>query len=147
MITTLRTISLMFALLVLSSGVVYAEDDWDLEFDFSDNIKSTIEDFPLQEISQDELSDAAIAGALHASSSNSDQKSTGKPIYVEQQEDDEKKKISLANLNDEEDLDKQRLEGIDSLIQPLQEFIQPTYTAPDLGGYHGVHTYKTVERF
>jgi len=147
MITHLPIVSLIFTALIFSSGVVFAEDDWDLEFDFSDNIKSTIEDFPLQEIGQDELSDAAIAGALQATSSNSSHKSTGKPIYVEQQEDDEKDKISLTNLKDKEELDIQGLEGIDQLIQPLQEFIQPTYSAPTLGDYHGTHTYKTVERF
>ena len=67
-------------------------DDIDFELEFASHQKSTIENFPLQAIDQDALSDTAIEGALQVQtqiSSNTD--TSGKPIYQKQDEEDQKK--------------------------------------------------------
>jgi len=74
----------------LSAIYVHADED-DLEFDFRIKQKSTLADFPMQEIGADELSNAAIAGALQATSAD-EQEKTGKPAYAQELEDSEKRK-------------------------------------------------------
>ena len=81
--------SLYFAL--SSTYIFAAEDEDDFEFDFSIRQKSTLADFPMQEIGADELSNAAIAGALQATSAD-EQEKTGKPAYAQELEDSEKRK-------------------------------------------------------
>ena len=91
---------LRYALLILCVSSVHADevDDFDFELEFDLRKKSTIQDFPLQEMTADSLSDAAIEGALQATSAGS---GTGKPAYLEQKERSEKKsKEELRFEND-----------------------------------------------
>lgn len=76
----------------------WEEEDEDLEQFFSTRQKSTINDFPLQEIGGDELSNAAIAGALRANSSSG---LTAKPIFEQEKEENDKKKSGDALKEDE----------------------------------------------
>ena len=82
----------LFIALLFSNSALAEEDDLDLDYYFSIKQKSTISDFPLQEIGAEELSDAAIAGALHANSTGNDL--DAKPIYEEQEEASNKEKLS-----------------------------------------------------
>ncbi len=77
-----------------------AEEELDWELDFNIERKSTIEDFPMQEIGQEELSDAAIGGALQATSSGL-AGASGKPAFEEQNERSNRQKKSELDLEPE----------------------------------------------
>jgi len=100
----MRTLIVYLLYFSLSATYVYADED-DLEFDFRIKQKSTLADFPMQEIGADELSNAAIAGALQATSAD-EQEKTGKPAYAQELEDSEKRKQEeLEEPNNEQQPD------------------------------------------
>jgi len=100
----MRTLIVYLLYFSLSPTYVYADED-DLEFDFRIKQKSTLADFPMQEIGADELSNAAIAGALQATSAD-EQEKTGKPAYAQELEDSEKRKQEeLEEPNNEQQPD------------------------------------------
>lgn len=141
--------SILWLVLIMSS-LAYAEDglddmDYDdIDFDFSVHQKTTIDDFPMQEIEQEELSNTAVAGAL---STHTALQST-KPIYVEKVEENEKLLKKDASTKSEEndlgELDK-ILEYSQSQI-PSPQFQQPIYSAPN-GRTYTEHNTHTVERY
>ncbi len=106
-------------------------DDIDFELEFASHQKSTIENFPLQAIDQDALSDTAIEGALQVQtqiSSNTD--TSGKPIYQKQDEEDQKKQTEDALSDAEKDLINEDELLNYSQILPIQPQIQPIYQQP-----------------
>lgn len=119
---TIRLFSLI--LVMTCSSTVYGEDeDFDFEFEFETRKKSTINDFPLQEMDAELMSDAAIAGALQASSAGN---GTGKPAYLEQAEQNEKRsKEELEFENDPNSLTEAQQFGHD--IPQIIPYQQPIY--------------------
>ncbi len=121
-----------------------AEDldgDEDLEYFFKSRQKSTIEDFPLQEIASEDLSAAAIAGALRVDGATGEE---GKPAYLQEKEASDKKKSS-EGLEQDERLkldDKQTLNQSQISAPQLQ---QPIYQEPT-GRTYGGHTTHTILR-
>ncbi len=115
--------------LCLPSALAESGDEYDFELDFGIKQKSTIENFPLQEVGQDTLSDAAIAGALRSTNAgNADQ--SGKPAYAEQNEVSEKQKKSELDL----DREKVRLEDLVQTIPslpPSVQFDQQPFSMPN----------------
>jgi len=137
----------IFIFFICFSQLSHSEDDldWDNEYDFSGYQKSTLADFPLQEIGQDELSNAVIEGGLQAAS-NQSFNATGKPIYVQQQEENEKDKTAKLKSDKNETALEEILE-VKRNLPPLPVFIQPEYTPPTTGRTYGAHNTHTVERF
>ncbi len=91
----MRPLSLLVCCLLASTLLFAEDDDFDLEFEFGLQKKSTIGNFPLQELEPEVLSDAAIEGALQATSSGS---GSGKPAFMEQQEQSEKQSKSELKI-------------------------------------------------
>lgn len=92
---------LRFVLLLSICIPCLAEEDFDFELEFGIKQKSTLADFPLQEIGADELSNAAIGDALGSSAAQS-ANTEGKPAYEEQNELDNKRKkeeLKISNSN------------------------------------------------
>jgi len=141
--------SIIWILLILSS-FTFAEDGFDdaefddLDFEFSIQQKSTLDDFPMQEIGQEELSNTAVAGALttHAALQSK------KPAYEEKEEQNEKLLNKKADKKNEEN----DLSEIDNMLKYGQiqisapQFQQPIYSAPN-GRTYGAHNTQTVERY
>lgn len=141
--------SIIGVMLILSS-LTYAEDQFDdtsyddLDFDFSIHQKSTLDDFPMQEIGQEELSNTAVAGALSSHTALQSKK----PIYEEKEEENEKLLNKKANKKSKEhdlaeisDILKQSQSQI-----PAPQFQQPIYNTPNGRTYTG-HNTHTVERY
>lgn len=74
-------------------------EEFDFELEFGIKQKTTLNDFPLQEIDGDELSNAAIGNALGTSSVSS-AGGQGKPAYEEQDEQDNKRKKEELKLGE-----------------------------------------------
>jgi len=143
--------SIIWVLLILTS-VTFAEDEFefddskydDLDFEFSIQQKSTINDFPMQEIGQDELSNAVIGGALSARTAMQSKK----PIYEEKEEDNEKILNKKADKTNEENEQSE----IDDMLKYSQiqisapQYQQPIYNTPN-GRTYGAHNTTTVERY
>jgi len=118
-----------------------ADDDFELEFFIKQ--KSTISDFPFQAIGQEELSDAAIEGALKATSTGAIEKS-GKPAYAEQNDSSEKRKQSeLEPVNTEPTIDDILKYGQEPPSIP--QLPQEPFAIPD-GRTYGGHSFKAFER-
>jgi len=141
--------SIVWILLILTS-FTFAEDEFydsefdDLDFEFSIQQKSTIDDFPMQEIGQEELSNTAVAGALatHAVLQSK------KPAYEEKKEEGEKLRKQKADKKNEEN-DQSEIDNMlkYSQIQPsAPQFEAPIYTAPNGRTYSEFNTH-TVERY
>lgn len=113
----MKQIAFLICSVLACSSILAEEDDFDLEFEFGLKKKSTIRDFPLQELDSEVLSDAAIAGALQASSAGS---GSGKPAYLEQKEKDEKQSKSELKLDPDYAADNEALR----YGQPTPQFIQ-----------------------
>lgn len=135
-----KVIGLLVILVMTSTSVLAEEDDLDLDFYFSTKQKSTLDDFPLQEIDSDELSNAAIAGALQANSSGSNV--DAKPIHEEQKEKSNKKKVS-ATGKDKDQLEAERTLQFSQQYQPVQVDI-PKFITPSIR--HTTINSTTVER-
>ena len=124
--------------LLLVSSVGLADDD--LEFYFKQ--KSTLDNFPLKEIGQEELSEAVIEGALQASSAGSIG-NTGKPAYAEQKDIDEKR--SKSELKAE--INGPKLDDILKFSQNIPEIPQipqQPFEIPNGRTYAG-HSFNAVE--
>jgi len=121
---------------------VAAEDDIDLDFFL--HKKSTIEDFPLQEVDQEELSNAAIAGALQANSTKSTSGVLGKPIYQEQKEKSDKRKSKDAD-DEEQELNAEEIFDLSNIQPVIPQFQQQIYQQPTGRSYSSHHT-TTIER-
>lgn len=117
------------------------DEDEDLELFFSTRQKSTINDFPLKEIPGDELSDAAIAGALRPNTSPSQ---SVKPAYLQEKDAEDKKKAGDI-LKDEELLQLNNDLPLNPFPVSGPEFQQPIYQQPNGRTYGGHHTH-TIER-
>lgn len=140
----LRSLQFFYALcfLLFTHNCIAEEfEEIDFELEFASHQKSTIDNFPLQAIDQDALSDTAIEGALQVQtkvSSNTDE--SGKPIYQKQEEDEQKKQTKEALS----DADKDSLEESELLkfsqILPTQPIIQPIYQQPTGRTYTEHHT-------
>jgi len=112
----------------------------DLDFDFSVRQKSTLNDFPMQEIDQEALSNAAIAGALQTGTIKSEQ-----PGYKQIQDENEKlKKNDLDEKNNKENIDD--ISKFSQISETAPQFQQPVYSAPN-GRIYDAHNTTTVERY
>ena len=117
------------------------DDDDDLESFFAIRQKSTLDDFPLQEIGGDALSDAAIEGALQVNTASGNQ---AKPIYLEEKEHTDKEKSGEA-LKEGEQL------ANDSALEIKQfRVVEPIFQLPDYqqptGRTYNEHRSNTIER-
>jgi len=121
---------------------VQADEELDFDYDFSVHQKSTIDDFPLKEIGQEEMSNAAIAGGLQARSAN--KRGKGKPVFLEQKEANEKK------LKSDVESDDSTLNEEDSIKYGQLQIRQPQFQMPiyqqDTGRSYNGHETHTVER-
>jgi hypothetical protein len=135
-------------LLLLMALSVSAEEpgESDFELDFLINTRSTIGDFPLQEIDQDALSNAVIEGALKSTSAGIGPVA-GKPAYTELGEQEARSKneqllveVESGSLNASEFLD---LANIPDAPPPQIEL--PAYQEPN-GRHYDHHQTWTVER-
>ena len=111
-----------FFILFLCIQAAVAEDELEWELDFEIRQKSTLSDFPLQEIGQDELSNAAIAGALQKTSSLQ-QAGEGKPAHQQEEESSNKAKVELVEKDQlEETQDAEALLQSFSNLPPPVDF-------------------------
>lgn len=117
------------------------DEDEDLELFFSTRQKSTLEDFPLQEIASDELSNAAIAGALRANTSSG---LRAKPVYEKEKEETDKKKAGDA-LKEDEMLKLGDSVPLNQFPLSVPEFQQPIYSQPT-GRTYIDHSTSTTSR-
>ena len=139
--TLRKTIIVALALICLN---VNAEDDLDWELDFSIQQKSTKDDFPLQEISQEELSNAAIAGALKTAPA--DQKvRDARPAHAQESDANDKRKVEELETSEKDKLEKSALTIFAIPEAPPIDFQQQTYKVPDGRDYGHLETH-TIER-
>ena len=141
--------SIIWILVILSSNS-FAEDEFDdsefddLDFEFSIQRKSTLNDFPMQEIGQEELSNTSVAGAL----SSRAMLQSKKPIYQEKEEENEKKLTKDADKTNEENEQSE----INDMLKYSQiqtsapQFQEPIYNTPN-GRTYTEHNTHTVERY
>jgi hypothetical protein len=141
--------SIVWVMITLSSFAL-ADDEFDdsefddLDFEFSIQQKSTLNDFPMQEIGQEELSNTAVAGAL---STNAVLQSK-KPVYLEKDEESEKQLNKTADKKNEENEQSE----INDMLKYSQiqisapQFQAPIYNTPN-GRTYDVHNTQTVERY
>lgn len=141
------TKNLFFISFVLFSSILSAEEDDDFEFDFTIHQKSTIENFPLQAIDQEALSDTAIEGALQVQNQQTeDSEGNRKPIYQKVKEEDQKeqtKKVlseTKKDVVDPEDLLKF------SQILPSQPQFKPIIYQQPTGRTYTDHQTTTISR-
>lgn len=138
LLTTLLGLLWLFPLSCLAD-----EFDDEFEFDFRVKPKSTLQDFPMQEVDSEALSNTAIAGALQATSSGA-QEETGKPAYTKEAEITNKRKQGEINLSNEplnEDDILRFSQGAPELILPPQE----PFKIPD-GREITHHVFEAFER-
>lgn len=125
----------------LSYQAVIADEFDDLESFFSIRQKSTLDDFPLQEIGGEALSDAAIEGALQVNTASGNQ---AKPIYLEEKEHSDKEKSGEA-LKEGEQLSTDSALEIKQFRVIEPHFQLPVYQQPS-GRTYNEHHSTTVER-
>lgn len=126
-------------------GHSYAEEELDWELDFEIEQKSTIHDFPLKEIGHEELSNAAIEGALHTGGAYQ-QDQEGKPAYQQEAESNDKKEITQVEKENLDERDaNQLLNSFNTLPPPAMDLQAPIYQIPN-GRTYGHHETFTVER-
>lgn len=130
--------------MLIFSSFTFAEDIFDdsdyddIDFDFSIQQKSTLADFPMQEIGQDELSNTAIAGALTTQAALKSKKPTN--------EENEEKRLK-QKADKENDLSEISDTLKYSQIQiSAPQFEAPIYNTPN-GRTYTEHNTHTVERF
>ena len=136
-----KTIFVLCLLFSIQFCIAEELEDIDFELEFANHKKSTIENFPFQEIDQEALSDAAIPGALQVQTqhgSNADM--NGKPIYQKQDEENKKKQteVVLSDSEKEKVSDKELLNFSQILL--TQPVIQPIYQQPTGRTYTEHHT-------
>lgn len=113
----------LFSLLILLSFALFASAEEDLvwELDFELKEKSTLANFPMQEIDGDELASAVVEGALQSTSAGS-QSAEGKPAYEQEKEGTNKRKVGEVNSTDIIDAED---------LEQLNQFALPS-TPPDI---------------
>jgi hypothetical protein len=135
------------SLTLLLSFEVCLADDEDLEFDFVRHQKSTLENFPMQAIDQEGLSEAAIEGALQVQTNrNQESDKNGKPIYQKLKEDDQKKQSEEVLSDNEKDI-----VSADELLKfsqvlPDQPVFQPIIYQQPTGRTYTDHQTTTTSR-
>ena len=138
---TLRTTIVALALICLN---VNAEDDLDWELDFSIQQKSTKDDFPLQEISQEELSNAAIAGALKTAPAD-EKVRDARPAYAQESEANDQRKVEELEEREKDKLEKAAATIFAIPEAPPINFQQQTYQQNTGREYQHIETH-TIER-
>lgn len=146
---TRTSTTFLFLILFFNIHGAFAEefDELDPEFDFSRHKKSTIENFPMQAIDQEGLSDAAIEGALKVQTRGSQKPElNGRPIYEKLNEEDQKKQTEEAFTNSENDI-----VSADELLKfsqriPSQQQIQPIIYQQPTGRTYTDHQTTTIDR-
>ena len=138
---------LITCLMILSTTISLAEEDIDLEFEFARHQKSTLENFPMEAIDQDALSDAAIEGALQVQTRQDNNiGQNGKPIYQKLNEDNQKKQTEKVLSDKEKDIvsDDNLLKF--SEILPTQPQFQPIIYQQPTGRTYTDHQTTTISR-
>lgn len=142
--------SILWILLTLAS-VTFADDEFDdsefdnLDFEFSIQGKSTLNDFPMQEIGQEELSNTAVAGAL----STHAVLQSNKPVYLEKEEEEEEKALNkdAGNINEvNKPSDADDILKYSQIKISAPQYQQPIYNTPN-GRTYTEHNTHTVERY
>jgi hypothetical protein len=121
----------LFALMSVAPTLAEDGDPWaqELDFGFSTKGKSTIADFPMQEISSEELSNAAIGGALQSAPTMQREKGA-KPAFQIVSENEGKQlntDTALANDNQGRTDDERIRESSIILPQPI-DYQQPIFS-------------------
>ncbi len=124
-------INLCLVFILLSSMLFsysYADEDINLDLEFSIQQKSTLDTFPLKEIDQDSLSDMVIEGALLVQSNNAD--GIAKPVHEKVKEESDKNKAKSTISDGKSDIlsESDTLKFSQSL--PVIPQIQPVYSEP-----------------
>lgn len=138
---------LITCLIILSTAISHAEEDLDLEFEFARHQKSTLENFPMEAIDQEALSDAAIEGALQVQTRQDNNiGQNGKPIYQKLNEDNQKKQTEEVLSDKEKDI----VSGDNLLkfseILPTQPQFQPIIYQQPTGRTYTEHQTTTISR-
>lgn len=138
---------LLFLIINIDASLADNLDDYDPEFDFARHQKSTIENFPMQAIDQDALSEAAIEGALQVQSRGSQKAElSGRPIYKKVKEEDQKKQSEEVLSSSEKDIiSSDDLLKFSQILPSQPQFILPTYEQPT-GRTYDAHQTSTIER-
>lgn len=147
----LKSSNTIFSLILLFfiEGSFADDDDLDLdfEFDFSRHQKSTLDNFPMQAIDQEALSDAAIEGALLVQTrENQNSDDNGKPIYEKLKEEDQKLQTEEVLSDSEKDLIEPDQLRKFSEILPSQPQFQPIIYQQPTGRTYTDHHTTTIER-
>ncbi len=145
-----RFFNVCLCLVLFCSTELISADDYDeldLELEFSRHQKSTLENFPMQEIDQEGLSDTAIEGALQVQASESEKSDrNGKPIHEKLKEADQKKQTEEVLVNSENDIvDAKELLKFSDIL-PAQPQIQPIIYQQPTGRTYTDHQTTTIER-
>jgi hypothetical protein len=146
-----KSLNTIFSLVLVFfiEGCLADDDDLDLdfEFDFSRHQKSTLENFPMQAIDQEALSDAAIEGALLVQTQgNQSNDENGKPVYEKLKEEDQKKQTEEVLSDTEKDLVESDQLLRFSEILPSQPQFQPIIYQQPTGRTYTDHQTTTLER-
>ena len=146
-----KSLNTIFSLVLVFfiEGCLADDDDLDLdfEFDFSRHQKSTLENFPMQAIDQEALSDAAIEGALLVQTQgNQSSDENGKPVYEKLKEEDQKKQTEEVLSDTEKDLVESDQLLRFSEILPSQPQFQPIIYQQPTGRTYTDHQTTTLER-
>jgi len=99
---TLRTTIVALALICLN---VNAEDDLDWELDFSIQQKTNKDDFPIQETSQEERSNAEMAGELKTAP-DEEKVRDATPAYAQESEENDQRKVEELQKSEKDKLEK-----------------------------------------
>jgi hypothetical protein len=146
---TRSSTTFLFLILFFNIHQSFSEesDDLDPEFDFSRLQKSTIENFPMQPIDQEGLSDAAIEGALMVQTEGSRKSEiNGRPIYEKLDEEGQKKQTEKVLTNNEKDIVSSDDLLKFSQILPTQPQFQPIIYQQPTGRTYTDHQTTTIER-
>jgi hypothetical protein len=146
-----KSLNTIFSLVLVFfiEGCLADDDDLDLdfEFDFSRHQKSTLENFPMQAIDQEALSDAAIEGALLVQTQgNQSNDENGKPVYEKLKEEDQKKQTEEVLSDTEKDLVESDQLRKFSEILPSQPQFQPIIYQQPTGRTYTEHHTTTLDR-
>lgn len=130
---------------ILYSEVCFSEED-DFEFDFSIHQKSTLENFPLQAIDQEALSDTAIEGALQVQSQQVQDSEGRKPIHQKVKEESQKQQTEEVLSESKKDL-----VGADELLKfsqilPSQPQFAPIIYQQPTGRTYTDHHTSTISK-
>ena len=139
----------LFFILFFNIHESFAEESSDLdpEFDFSRHQKSTIDNFPMQPIDQEGLSDAAIKGALMVQTRGSqDSELSGRPITEKLDEEDQKTQTKKVLSNNEKDIVSTDELLKFSQILPSQPQFQPIIYQQPTGRTYTDHQTTTLDR-